>query len=259
MCFRSLSVALVTAAALYASEPALRVCADPNDLPFSNRQQQGFENKIAERLASTLNRQLEYVWWPERKSLVKQTLNAGRCDVLLGVPSALDSVQTTEPYYQSTYVFITRRDRGPHIASLSDPQLANVRIGIHVVGDDFAPPATALAHRGITNNIKGYSLFGAEGEQDPGRKLIDAVTAGDIDVAIAWGPLGAYFAKNAPVPLDVVPVAPPIYMGIPFTFPISLAVRKGDDQLCRQLQTALSSNAAEVKKILSEYAVPEVH
>lgn len=255
---RCLSALLLTACLLSAQAPALRVCADPNNLPFSNQQQQGLENRIAERIASRLNLKLEYTWWPERRSLLKQTLEEGRCDVLLGVPSTLDSVSATQPYYRSTYVFVTRRDRALRITSLVDPRLAELRIGIHVVGDDFAPPAIALAHRGITSNIQGYSLFGSEGEPNPAGKLIDAVQRGEIDVAIAWGPVGGYFAKQSPVPLDVVPVAPTLYMGVPFTFPTSFAVRKQDEALRDKLDAALTAEAAAIQQILLDYAVPEV-
>jgi ABC-type amino acid transport substrate-binding protein len=135
--------------------------------------------------------------------------------------------------------------------------LKNVRIGIHVVGDDFAPPAAALAYRGITSNIVGYSLFGTKGEANPASKLIDAVARGDVDVAIVWGPLAGFFSRNSAVALDVVPVSPPMFMGIPFTFATSLAVRKGDDALAQRLDSALNAQSSEVKRILSEYAVPE--
>jgi mxaJ protein len=256
MYFRCLSSLLVAAGLLFAGD-TLRVCADPNNLPFSNEQRQGFENKIAEHIAATLNMPLEYVWWPERKSLVKQTLDSGRCEVLLGVPSTLDTVTTTQPYYTSTYVFVTRRDTGLHVTSLADPRLSKVRIGIHIVGDDFAPPAAALAYRGITSNIVGYSLFGTKGEANPPSKLIDAVGRGEVDVAIVWGPLAGFFARSAAIPLEVVPVSPPMFMGIPFTFATSLAVRKGDDALAQKLDSALNAQALEVKRILSEYAVPE--
>src|SRR5579884_2885822 len=108
MSFRCLSFLLLSMwPCMAGNQRVLRVCADPNNMPFSNEQSQGFENKIAEQIAATLNMPLEYVWWPERKSLVKQTLEAGRCDVLLGVPSTLDTVTTTQPYYTSTYVFVT--------------------------------------------------------------------------------------------------------------------------------------------------------
>src|SRR5579884_164005 len=200
---------------LPAAPAVLRVCADPNNLPFSNQQGQGFENKLAELVAANMNAKLEYTWWSERKSFAKKSLDSGACDVVMGVAAGMEDILTTRPYYRSTYVFVTRRDRKLQIASLADPRLADLRIGIHVVGDDFAPPAFALARRGISKNIAGYSLFGPYDEPNPASKLVDAVENGDVDVAIIWGPFAGYFAQNAMVPLDIKPVSPPLFLGVP--------------------------------------------
>jgi quinoprotein dehydrogenase-associated probable ABC transporter substrate-binding protein len=237
----------------------LRVCADPNNLPFSNEQGQGFENKIAELISSALNEKLEYTWWSERKWFIKNSLDEGRCDAVLGIPTSLDSVGATQPYYRSTYVFVTRKDRHLHITSLADPQLAQLRIGIHVVGDDYAPPAIALARRGITQNITGFSLFGAYGALNPPRKLIDAVDQGTIDIAIIWGPFAGYFAKGEKAPLDITPVSPAMYLGVPFTYSISAGVRKGDEALRAELDEVLVRESAAIQQILSQYGVPLVH
>jgi quinoprotein dehydrogenase-associated probable ABC transporter substrate-binding protein len=242
-----------------ANQRVLRVCADPNNLPFSNEQGQGFENKIAELISSALNEKLEYTWWSERKSFIKNSLDEGRCDAVLGIPSSLDSVAATQPYYRSTYVFVTRRDRNLHVTSLNDPELARLRIGIHVVGDDYAPPAIALARRGITQNITAFSLFGSYGEPNPPRKLIDAVAQGMIDVAIVWGPFAGYFAKNEQAQLEIAPVSPPMYLGIPFTYSISAGVRKGEDALKAELDEALVHESAAIQQILSQFGVPLVH
>ena len=145
---RCLSLLILASCAL--GENVLRVCADPNNLPFSDQQQQGFENKIATQLAASMNAHLDYVWWTQRKSFAKQSLDKRACDVVMGVPDALPDVLTTEPYYRSTYVFLSRRDRHLQGLSLADPRLPDLRIGIHVVGDDYAPPAYALARRGMT-------------------------------------------------------------------------------------------------------------
>ncbi len=242
-----------------ANQRVLRVCADPNNLPFSNQQGQGFENKIAELISSTLNEKLEYTWWSERKSFIKNSLDEGRCDAVLGIPTTLDSVAATQPYYRSTYVFVSRQDRNLYISSLSDPELARLRIGIHVVGEDYAPPAMALARRGITQNITGFSLFGSYGEANPPRKLIDAVDQGAIDVAIAWGPFAGYFAKSEKAPLNITPVSPAMYLGIPFTYSISAGVRKGDDALKAELDETLARESAAIQQILTHFGVPLVH
>src|SRR5437764_1483323 len=132
----------------------LRVCADPNNLPFSNQRQEGFENRLAELLARDIGANIEYTWFSERRSFVKNTLNDDRCDVIMGVPTALDTVSTTQPYFTSTYVFVTRRDRNLDITSITDSRLGRFRIGVHMVGEDYAPPANALVLRGVAANIK---------------------------------------------------------------------------------------------------------
>lgn len=258
MCFRFLSYLLAVVPLVSADLRTVRVCADPNNLPFSNQRGEGFENRLAELLASSIGATPVFVWWSERKSLVKNTLDEGRCDLLMGVPGALESATITRPYYRSTYVFISRKDRNLQIASLADARLAKWRIGIHVVGDDYAPPAYALGGRGITANVKGYSLFGAFGEPNPPARLIDAVVSGDVDVAIVWGPLAGYFASRENTLLEVTPVSPPSYMGVPFVYDISIGVVKGNEILRTSLNEALRRKCAEVNSILKEYGVPQV-
>ncbi len=241
-----------------ADQAVLRVCADPNNMPFSNERRQGFENKLAELVAAKLGAKLQYTWWSQRKSFVKNSLDEGRCDALMGVPSALASVTATKSYYRSTYVFVSRHDRSLGIKSLDDPRMGQWRIGIHVVGDDYAPPAAALARRGITANISGFSLFGEYGERDPPRKIIDAVARGDIDLAIVWGPLAGYFAKCENTALDIAPVTPALFLGIPFTYDISIGVRKGNEALRAQMEQVLEAESGAIQQILLQYGVPQV-
>lgn len=260
MCLRCLSIALVSVIPLIAAkQTALRVCADPNNMPYSNEQEQGFENRLAELVAKQLGEKLEYTWWSQRKSFVKNSLDAGRCDVLMGIPTSLPSVEPTKPYYRSTYVFVSRHDRNLRVASLDDPRFEQWRIGVHVVDDNLAPPAAALARRGITTNVVGFSLFGPYGEADPPRKLIDAVATGTLDVAIVWGPFAGYFAKREPAALDIVPVSPAMFLAIPFTFDVSAGVRKGNVALKNQVDSVLEAQAPLIREILAEYGVPQVH
>lgn len=260
MSFRCLSVWLLSALpAVAAGQPVLRVCADPNNLPFSNQQRQGFENKLAELIATELGAKLEYTWWSQRKSFAKNSLDEGVCDAVMGIPASLDSVTATQPYYTSTYVFVSRHDRNLQIRSLDDPRLSEWQIGVPVVGEDYAPPAAALARRGITKNIVGFSLFGTYGEPNPPRKIIDAVARGDIDLAIVWGPFAGFFAKQETTPLDVVPVSPAMFLAVPFTYGISVGVRKGNNALRAKLDGVLQSKAVAIEQILAQYGVPQVH
>jgi mxaJ protein len=251
-------VCLIAVPVLAQAPPTLRVCADPNNLPFSNQQGQGFENKLAELVAANMNAKLEYTWWSERKSFAKKSLDAGACDVVMGIARGVEDVLTTRPYYRSSYVFVSRQDRKLQITSLGDSRLADLRIGIHVVGDDFAPPAFALAHRGISQNVLGYSLFGSYGEPNPPHKLIAAVENGEVDLAIVWGPFAGYFAQNSTAPLEIAPVKPAMFLGVPFAYDISAAVRQGNTALKWELDRILQTQSAAVQELLSRYAVPQV-
>jgi mxaJ protein len=255
--------AIMLVLALFAASAAapagtLRVCADPNNLPYSDERREGFENKLAELLAHDLDARVEYTWWSERKSFLKNSLLAGKCDVVMGVPSTLDSVAVTRPYYRSTYVFVSRRDRNLAITSLMDPRLEKLRIGIHVVGDDYAPPAVALGRRGLAANITGYSLFGRYGEQNPPARLIDAVSSGEVDVAIVWGPFAGYFAPLQKTALEIAPVSPAMYLAVPFTYDISVAVRPSDTALRTALDAALARQCSAVASLLAQYGVPRI-
>lgn len=235
-----------------------RVCADPNNLPFSNQKREGFENRIAELIAGHLNARVEYTWFAQRRGFIRNTLDAHLCDVVMGVPAGFEAVETTRPYYRSTYVFVTRQSRKP-VTSLDDPVLRSLRIGVHIVGDDYAnpPPAQALARRNIIHNVSGYSIYGNYSQPNPPARLIEAVAAGEVDVAMVWGPVGGYFGKRQQVPLQVVPIPPVIDPPqLPFVFDIAMGVRKGNKALRQELQEALGSNEQEIQKVLVEYGVP---
>jgi quinoprotein dehydrogenase-associated probable ABC transporter substrate-binding protein len=241
--------------------PDLRVCADPNNLPFSNARGEGFENRIAELMARDLGTRLRYVWLPQRRGFVRNSLNAGTCDLIVGVPAEFEPVRTTKPYYRSTYVFVQRADRGPPIASLSDTLLRHLRIGIHVIGADYAnpPPANALAARGIIDNVTGYSIYGDYSQPDPPARLVEAVTNGDVDVAIVWGPLAGYFAQRQAAPLTLVPIPPAgDPTGQPWSFPIAMGVRRQDRALAAELDRMLDEERMVVRRILEQYHVPLV-
>jgi mxaJ protein len=239
----------------------LRVCADPNNLPFSNQQGEGFENRIAELIAHELHATVQYTWWAQRRGFVRNTLKASTCDVILGVPSDFDLALTTSPYYRSTYVFVYRQDKGLTIRSFDDPLLHQLRIGVQLIGDDYAntPPAHALANRDIINNVVGYTVYGDYSQANPAAKIMEAVAAGEVDAAVVWGPLAGYFAPRQSVPLDIVPVSPPMDPpSLPFVFDISMGVRKDDEAFKGELQAVLERKRTEIEAILDEYGIPRV-
>lgn len=230
----------------------LRVCGDPNNLPFSNKQSEGFENKIAEVIAKELRIDLTYFWWPHQQGLVRRALKPGFCDVMISIPQGWDRVLWTKPYYRSAYAFVYRKDRGFHISSLDDPLLKRLKIGVYI----NSPPAEALASRGITTNIVGYSLYYDSITERPDKILQDLV-AGEIDVVLDWGPMAGYFAKrlNGSTPLEVV-LLQGGESGSPFTFEFSMGVKEGNAALKAELEQAISQRHAEIRKILEEYGVP---
>lgn len=248
----SLSLLLATTSLLSAS--TLRVCADPNSLPFSNQRGEGIENRLAQTVARDLGVELEFVWWPQRGHFIKNTLAANRCDVMMGLPSGMPGVLTTIPWYRSTYVFVQRRTNHPPVTSLADGRLSGMRIGIHMVGEGYAPPAVALGRRGLAARLKPYSLFGNPDEANPPARLIEAVAHGDVDIAIAWGPLAGYFSKHSN--LELTPVSPSSYLGVPFTYSISAAVREGDTALRDSLNGIFRKECVSVRSLLAEYAFP---
>ena len=246
-----------------AAPPArvLKVCADPNNLPYSNQREEGFENRLAELIAADLGSSVRYTWWPQRRGFIRNTLAAGKCDLVMGTTFGAERVLTTQPYYRSTYVFVFRKDRHLTVRSLDDPALRTLRIGVQLVGDDYAntPPVHALSRRGITGNLVGFSVFGDYSQENPPARIIDAVISRDVDLAVAWGPLAGYFAKRSPVPLEIVPVSPAVDPpGLRFTFDISLAVRTGDVVLKEQLEGILQRKRSDVDRLLRDYGVPLV-
>lgn len=248
-------------AALPARAPReFRVCADPNNLPFSNRAGEGFENKIADIFARDLGATVTYDWLAMQRGFSRKTLKTGSCDVIMGVPEHYDPVLTTKPYYRTTYAFVYRAADGPRITSFDDTILKHVKIGIHVIGDDYenTTPALALAARGIISNVKGYRIVDDYSKPNPQSHIIDAVARGDIDVAIVYGPFAGYFAPREPVKLAVVPVPRAVdsVSGVPFTYEIAMGVRKDDSQRAAMLDSLIDRERPAIDSLLARYGVP---
>jgi quinoprotein dehydrogenase-associated probable ABC transporter substrate-binding protein len=247
-------------AALFAATPALRVCADPNNLPYSNDQQLGFENELARMIAADFNLQVSYTWFAQRGAFFRKTLDAGLCDLVMGVPSGMENVSTTRPYYRSGYVFVSRRDRNLNIHSLDDPRLRQLHIGVHILGDGDSslPPVHMLTTRGLVHNLVGYSIFGNLDESNPPSDLIKAVEKGDVDLAVAWGPMAGYFSLHSSAPLALVSIDnDPLSPALPLAFDIAIGVRPKDQELKVRLDAELVRRRPEITRLLESYGIPQ--
>jgi mxaJ protein len=235
----------------------LRIAADPNNLPFSNQRLEGFENKIASLIADELGMRLEYVWHAQRRGFFRETLKEGDCDLVMGVPDHFERALTTKPYYRSSYVFLTKRNGGLNLKSLDDPKLRELRIGVNLIGDDGmnTPPAHALTERGMITNLVGFTLYGDYALPNPPARIVEAVAAGNIDVAIVWGPFAGFFGRRQNVPLEITPL--PKDGDLPFQFAISVGVKKGKKELRDRIDEVLARRKVEINGILRDYGVPE--
>ena len=252
-------IAAFAPSAAHAFVSPLRVCADPNDLPFSDAAGEGFENKIAQMIAGNLHRPLEYVWRAQRRGFLREGLNAGLCDLVTAVPSGLDMIRETRPYYRSTYVFVSRAG-DPAVSSFDDPSLRTRKVGVQLIGDDGmnTPPAHALAQRGVVDNVRGFLVYGDYRKDNPSADIVRAVADGEIDVAAVWGPLAGYFAKQQSPPLVVTPLTDQGTGRIPMVFDIAMGVRKRDEDLAQAVQAALDDLKPQIDRTLQQYGVPIV-
>ncbi len=250
----AIALALAFVPALAAGR-TLRVCAEPDNLPLSSADESGFENRIARLLADELGARLVYAWQEQRRGFVRKTFGADVCDVWMGVPAGFERLLTTRPYYRSRYVFVNRADARAPLASFADPRLAQLRIGVQLIGNDLAatPPALALARAGATDGVVGYPVYGAGSAAS---RISADLAAGTIDAALVWGPQAGWFTEHAAVPLIVTPAVAPPGFDLPFEFAIAVGVKKGDDALLHALDDALARRAREIDAVLDAYRVP---
>lgn len=232
---------------------AFRVCADPGNLPLSSQDGSGFENRLAELFAAKLGVPVEYTWFPQVIGFVRQTLSAGKCDVVIGYAQGDELVLNTNHYYTSTHVLVVRADGDlAGVDTLSDPRLAGHRIGV-VAG---APPATHVARHGLMGLAKPYDLMTDRRVEDPAGNMLRDVEQGVTDAALMWGPIAGPLAKDHPG-LKVIPLlketAPPRLF-----FRITMGVRAGEDVWKRELNSLIRRNQAEIDTILDEAGVPLV-
>ena len=233
----------------------LRVCADPDNLPYSRADGSGFEIAVAHVVADELHRPLEVSWVPQMRGFVRKSLGEGLCDALLGVPAGFERVLATRPYYRSSYVIVTRADARDPLRSLDDARLPTLAIGVQLVGDDpsTTPPGLALARQGAVQRVVGYPVVG---DTPSAERATADVVAGRLDAAILWGPQAGYFAKRSAVALRVATVVPPRGSDLRFDFAIAMGVRRGDKELRDAIDAALARRAGEIERLLDAYGVP---
>lgn len=242
-----------------ASSQDLRVCADPNNLPYSNSSGQGYELELAHLAARDLGRGVQFIWVTQRGEFLEKSLYAGKCDVVMSIPSSVAGVRATNSYYRSSYVFVARQDRHLNIRSFDDARLKQLRIGVQILQNESGaatPPAAALIHRQLANNIVWYKIYSNFSRSNPAAALIEAVARNEIDVAVAWGPLAGYCARQIPTQLEMHPVSPALERSIPLAFDISMGVRPNDATLCAQLNRVIVRDQPQIRRILQRYGLP---
>jgi quinoprotein dehydrogenase-associated probable ABC transporter substrate-binding protein len=233
------------------SSSYLTVCGDPNNLPFSNDRMEGFENRIAEIIAKELNRPLHYRWWPQSVGFVRNTLRMRLCDLIMGITSVNEMVQNTNPYYRSVYSLVQRSNGIPRIQSLSDPALKSLRIGV-VAG---TPPATLIARYGLMDQTRPYLRTVDTRHYTPAAQAVRDVGAGEIDIAVIWGPIAGYFGARQDPPLLVTPL-PPKIDGVELAFNVSMGLRHRERQWKHQINALIARLEPEFQRVLIEYRIP---
>jgi quinoprotein dehydrogenase-associated probable ABC transporter substrate-binding protein len=230
----------------------LRVCADPRNMPFSNEKGEGFENKLAELFAAKLQKKLDYMLFPQATGFVRMTLGAHRCDVIMGFPQGDELAQGTNPYYRTAYALVAKQGSGlEDVATLGDERLKDKRIGI-VAG---TPPATNMAVNGLMTHAKPYPLMIDTRVDSSAAAMINDLKTGEIDVAVLWGPMAGYYAKQADPPFHVTPLVKET-SGPQLAFRIGMGVRAADQNWKRQLNRLIQENQGAINRILLDFGVP---
>jgi quinoprotein dehydrogenase-associated probable ABC transporter substrate-binding protein len=237
------------------SQAALRVCADPGNMPLSNDKGEGFENKMAEVLAKALGTYVTYYYRPGvERGLIRTTLDADQCDVMLDMPSDADDVLTTAPLYRTTYVFVSRSDRHLQLKNLDDPRLKTLKVGVY----ETSAIREALADHGIGNVQIHYLSHNADliPENQPSYQ-IQQVIDGKLDLAAVWGPLAGYYqvAKNAPIAIQPANLMDD---SVPLQFDMAIAVRRNDHAMQKQIDQAMHEQRDALRKVLNDFGVPLV-
>lgn len=229
----------------------LRVCADPSNLPFSNKAEEGLENRVIALLAKELGKEVRYTWFPQSVGFVRNTLRLRQCDLISGITTTSEKVQNTNPYYHSAYAVVHRASLNPPIESMSDERLKSLKLGV-VAG---TPPADILATSGLLGNLKPYHLVADTRRDSPAQDAIVDVVSGETDVAFLWGPIAGYFSQQQSEPLVVTPLLKEDSR-TRMNYRVSMAVRFNETDWKRTVNAALANIQPQIDEILHEYGVP---
>ncbi|MBX9934485.1 MAG: substrate-binding domain-containing protein [Methylobacterium sp.] len=259
----TVALLLMPAGARYASAQTLpdlvtpdvlRVCGDPGNMPFSDRKENGFENKIAQIIGDELKVKVRYYWLTQGPGFVRNTLGTGLCDLIIGSTIGAEGVQNTNPYYRSTYALVVRRGEMPDVTRLDDPKLKDKSIGV-IAG---TPPVNRMGEVGLISKMRTYAPY----QLDPGRQhqtvsaeIIANLADKTLDAAVLWGPAAGWLAKQSGVAMDVIPLLnepdrPPL------NFRITMGVRVEENDWKRTLNTVLRKRRADIEAVLRDFAVP---
>jgi quinoprotein dehydrogenase-associated probable ABC transporter substrate-binding protein len=233
------------------SRTELRVCADPNNLPFSNTKSEGFENKIAALLGKDFNLPVSYVWYPQVVGFIRNTLAAHRCDLVMGTVAGDEMMQTTTPYYYTSYVMVYRSDKGLSISGFDDPKLKSLTIGI-VAG---TPPTDLLLKYKLADRMRSYALVVDTRFESPTHEMIQDIASGKIDVGLLWGPIAGFYVRRDKLPMAFTPLKNE--PGMPrVDYHIAMGVRPGEPEWRRQLNAAIVKDHDAIVAVLKDYGVP---
>jgi quinoprotein dehydrogenase-associated probable ABC transporter substrate-binding protein len=229
----------------------LKVCADPNNLPFSDEKKEGFENKIAEVIGAELGLKVDYAWFPQVIGFVRNTLRSHLCDLVMGTVAGDEIMQTTNPYYFTTYMMFYRSDKGFTFKGLEDPDLARLRLGV-VAG---TPPSDLIVRHDLMSHTHPYALIVDTRSESPTHQMVQDVVDETIDVGFLWGPIAAYYRKRDNLPLTFLPLKDEPGAAR-MEYHIAMGVRGNEPQWRRRINAAILKRQDEITAILRDYGVP---
>ena len=233
------------------SQTELRVCADPHNLPFSNQQGEGYENKIAEFVAHELKLTISYTWFPDSQGFVRGTLMKHRCDVVMGTVSGVEDMSTTDSYYHTGYMMVTRTADNITTDRVGDWHIAGRRFGLIAA----TPPTNLIVEHNLMDQTSIYQLMVDTRIDQPAHAMVDDIAGGRVDVGLLWGPIAGFYAKRDKLPLRLTFLSPE-NSKVRLDFHIAMGVRPADVAFRRRLNEVIARDRPQITQILRDYGVP---